>query len=72
MSFVRRRASGCCRCRGYRDWNSVWIYYSWTSELKHLGLSVSSTDGKEGEEKVDLHIQVCAVVSEDVWAHAEK
>ena len=39
---------------------------------KNLGLSFNSTDDKKGEKEVDLHVRVCAVLSDNFWAHLEK
>ena len=34
---------------------------------KDPGPSINSTKDKEGEGEADLHIWVCAVLSDDVW-----
>ena len=39
---------------------------------KNLLPSVIPTDDKEGEEKVYLYIQVCAMFAYDIWANIEK
>ena len=38
---------------------------------KSLSFSVNSADDK-GEEEVDLHVWVCAILGDDAWAYVKE
>ena len=39
---------------------------------KDPGYSVNATDGKERDEEVDLHVQIYAILGDDVLAYVEE
>ena len=41
---------------------------AWLQSQRNLGPSVYYTNGEEGGKEVGFHVQVCAVLSDDIWA----